>query len=248
MPIFGDDDSMETQSVAGSNYGFSAKRIGDLGATEYTLVGLAADVSTSVTDFAGAIESCVKEVVDSCRKSPRADNLMLRFTTFSTHLEEQHGFRQLSDCDPDKYTGCIQPRGMTALYDAAHNMVVSMGGYGKDLADQDYEVNGIMFVLTDGMNNSSTETASSVAEAVAKIRRDEALESMLTILIGVNITDPQISQYLKTFETEGKFDQYVELEKADASTLAKLAAFVSKSISSQSQSLGSGGASTVLSF
>lgn len=248
MPLFGDDDSMETQQVAGSSYGYSAKRIGELGATEYTLVGIAADVSFSIDGFEKGIEACVQEVVTSCRKSPRADNLMMRLTTFASDIEEAHGFIPLSECDPAKYKGCIVPRGQTALYDAAHNMVSAMGGYGRDLVAQDYEVNGILFIITDGLDNQSTETPASVAQAVSAIKKAEEMESMLTILIGVNITDSQISQYLKRFETEGKFDQYIELDNADASTLAKLAAFVSKSISSQSQSLGSGGASTVLSF
>ncbi len=247
MPIF-NDNTMENQQIAGSNYGFSAKRIGDLGATEYTLVGLTADVSSSVHYFSDGIEKCVKEVVSSCRRSPRCDNLMLRMTTFNQDIDETHGFRPLTDCDPDKYDGCINPNGMTALYDAAHNLVESVTQYGQDLSNSDFEVNGIIFVITDGMDNRSTETPASVAKAIERARQHEELEPVLTLLIGVNITDPQVSQYLKTFETEGKFDKYVELDNADEKTLAKLAEFVSKSISSQSQALGTGGSSTVLSF
>ncbi len=247
MPIFG-DEGMETQKVAGSNYGFSAKRIGDLGASEYTLVGITADVSSSVAGFRDGIEKCVKEVVSSCRRSPRCDNLMLRMSTFNQDIDESHGFRPLADCDPDKYDGVIQPQGMTALYDASHNMIESVAGYGKDLSKNDFEVNAIVFVITDGLDNRSTETPGSVAKAVERIRQQEELESVLTLLIGVNIVDQNVSQYLKKFETEGKFDKYVELDNADEKTLAKLAEFVSKSISSQSQSLGTGGASTVLNF
>ena len=44
------------------------------------------------------------------------------------------------------------------------------------------------------------------------------------------------------------FTQYIELADAKANTLAKLADFVSRSISSQSQSLNTGGPSKSLSF
>ena len=49
MPIF--TDGMDTKKLAGSHYGFSAKRIEDLGATEYTLVALTGDKSGSIDPF-----------------------------------------------------------------------------------------------------------------------------------------------------------------------------------------------------
>jgi hypothetical protein len=48
---------------------------------------------------------------------------------------------------------------------------------------------------------------------------------------------------LENFKNEAGIDQYINIGKADANTLAKLADFISKSISSQSQSLNSGGPS-----
>ncbi len=59
----------------------------------------------------------------------------------------------------------------------------------------------------------------------------------------VNINDAYISQRLQEFNKLVGFTQSLELDKADARTLAKLAEFVSKSISAQSQSLGKGGPS-----
>jgi hypothetical protein len=69
---------------------------------------------------------------------------------------------------------------------------------------------------------------------------------VLTILVGVNVKDPSVSQYLADFRKSACFDQYVELAKADAKTLANLARFVSHSISAQSQALGTGGPSQAL--
>lgn len=236
MPIF-DDDSMMQHNVAGSNYGFSAKRVEDLGAAEYTLVGLTVDVSWSVENFEKDIEKCVQEVVKSCQSSPRADNLMLRTVVFASDFEETHGFRPLAECDIDKYQGEFAARGYTKCFDATVSQLDSMSQYGKDLSKNDFDVNGILFVITDGMDNRSTFKPSDIKKRVAEMRNAEELESLVTILVGINITDPAIKQYLKDLEADGEFSKYIELDNAKASTLARLADFVSKSISAVSQEL-----------
>jgi len=246
MPIFTDD--MNTSTLVGSNYGYSAKRVETLGATEYTLVGVAADKSGSIDAFREEIEKCIKEIVKSCSHSPRADNLMMRLVTFDNHLEEIHGFRPLTECNVDSYTDTIQVGGMTALYDAACNVSESVIAYGQDLSNNDFDVNGIIFVITDGADNRSTMTATEVKKSLARAVQDEALESMMTILVGVNVNDPQISQYLKDLKDNAGFTQYVEIGDASANSLAKLADFVSRSISAQSQALGTGGPSQSLAF
>jgi len=246
MPIF--TDGMEAKKIKGSHYGFSAKRVEDLGATEYTLVALTGDKSGSIDSFRLEIENCIKEVVKACQHSPRADNLMMRLTTFDSNLEEIHGFRPLTECDVDGYTDCIQVGGMTALYDAACNAAESVTSYGKDLSENDFDVNAIVIVVTDGMDNRSTMTATEVKTRLADAVKSEALESVVSILVGVNVNDPTVSQYLKDLKDAAGFTQYVELADAKASTLAKLADFVSRSISSQSVALGTGGPSQSLSF
>ena len=60
------------------------------------------------------------------------------------------------------------------------------------------------------------------------------------MLVGVGVNSKGLSQELRSFERAAGFDRYIELDKADAPTLARLADFVSKSISMQSQSLATG--------
>jgi len=246
MPIF--TDGMDSHQLKGSNYGFSAKRVEDLGATEYTIVAITGDKSGSVDPFRLEIENCIKEIVKSCRHSPRADNLMMRLTTFDDSLEEIHGYRPLSECDVDAYTDCVRPGGMTALYDAGCNAVDSAAQYGKSLTENDFDVNAIVFVITDGMDNRSAMTASELKKSLERAVQSEALESIVSILVGVNVTDPGVSRYLTDLHQQAGFTQYVELGDAKANTLAKLADFVSRSISAQSQALGTGGPSQSLSF
>lgn len=246
-----DDPTMESHQIAGTNFGFSAVGIDDLGASEYTLVGIVADATPSVTDFKAEIEKAVAEVVKSCRHSPRADNLLMRVTQFNSGPDspfEVHGFKPLEGCNPDDYNDFLSLARLTALYDASTEMVESIVRYGKDLAENDYECNAIVFVITDGYDNQSTLTRKAVKDAISKAIQVEALESIVTVLIGVNVNEPTMSQFLKDFEKEAGFTQYVECDNADARTLAKLAEFVSKSISSQSQALGTGGPSQSLQF
>lgn len=246
MPLF--TDNMDSHAIQGSNYGFSAKRIDDLGATEYTLVGIACDGSSSVDAFRDEMEACVKEIVKACRHSPRADNLMMRMVLFNRQLQEVHGFRPLSECDVDQYTGSVQTGGTTALFDAACNIADSVNQYGADLVKNDFDVNGIVFVITDGADNASAMTPGEVRKSLERCVQSESLESIVSILVGVNVQDPQLSGLLTDVANTVGFTQYVELGNADASTLAKLADFVSRSISAQSQALGTGGPSKSLSF
>ncbi|MEM6296891.1 MAG: hypothetical protein AAGA54_36845 [Myxococcota bacterium] len=231
---------MDTHALPGSPYAFSAARPTDLGATEYTLVAIAADRSSSVSGFAKDIERCVAEVVRSCAKSPRSDNLMLRFTTFNQSVREVHGYRPLAACPPSDYDGSIRASGCTALCDAAYTAVQSLCTYGAQLEGHDFDVNGIVFVVTDGAENSSQATAAQIKAAIADARKRAQLSSVITVLVGVGVQDPTLSTMLADFKRAAGFDRYVELERADAATLASLADFVSRSISLQSQSLASG--------
>jgi len=250
MPRFTQDDTMETQQTFTGHFGFSATRIEHLGAAEYTLVSIAVDRSGSTESFRGEMIKTMKEIVKSCAHSPRSNNLLLRVTTFSDDLEEFHGFKPLSACKLEDYnTLFIGAGSMTALYDATRDAGESLLTYGEKLYRADFSINGILFVITDGLENASKyRFIDDVKQAIRLPVTKETLESLTTILIGVNITSPEVSAALNKFQTGANFTQYVEIGNATKSALAKLAQFVSRSISSQSQSLGTGGPSTPLTF
>jgi len=239
---------MKQHTIRGSHYGFSAARIDDLGSSEYTLATISADVSGSVGAFEKEIEKCIKEVVRACRHSPRADNLMLRTTMFDDTLTELHGFLPLTECHPDDYSGALRIGGATALYDAAHNSVTAIANYGETLSKAGFSVNAIAFVITDGMDNASQKSAKSLETAMRRALKSEALESLLTVLVGVGVRDATVSRYLSDLKRDAGFSKYIELDKADAAALAKLAEFVRGSIIAQSRALGSGSISQSLVF
>ncbi len=244
MPVF----DLTQNITPGSAYGFSSTRVEDLDAAEYTLVGITADVSGSVSMFRKDMEDAVKAAVAACRRSPRADNLIVRVTRFDDKLAEVHGFRPLSACPLGDYDGCLPTGGTTALYDAAHNAISALTTYARDLTDKGLSANGIVIVITDGGDNASSLSAASVRKAVQEAVTTEALESVRTILVGVNVQNASPSQLLDDFRKDAGFDQYIELDNADATTLARLADFMSRAIRSQSVALGSGAVSKSLTF
>ena len=247
MPIF-NDTTLDQITLPNSHYGYSATRLEELGATEYTVVTIACDVSGSTAAFTSEMEAAITRIVQACKFSPRADNLLLRLVAFDNTLSELHGFKLLENCQLVDYGGILRAGGATALYDAAENAVTSTIDYGQKLSAGDFAANAILFVITDGMDNASKLPAQAVKAALARAVVSEVLESIVSILIGVNIQDVEASRQLRQFHVAAGFTQYIELDKADTKTLARLAQFMSQSISAQSQALGTGGASQSLVF
>ena len=237
------DESMQSHKIGGS-FTFSAARVERLGATEYTLVTVAVDETGSVQGFSDQLREMLVTAVESCKKSPRSDNLLIRVITFGTQhkngVNEIHGFKPLGEIDTASYP-MIKPGGSTPLYDACYSAIGSQNVYGKKLVDQDFSCNGIVFIITDGGENASVATAQMVADEAKKSVSGEILESMISVLIGIN--GSSYSQWLSQFQKDAGLTQYIDAGDATPRKLAKLAAFVSKSVSSQSQALGTGGPS-----
>ena len=247
MPKLMGQNAMQTHQTL-HNFNFSAVDVKSLGASEYTIVTIAQDTSSSVTDFKKAMEDTLKQILEACKKSPRSENLLLRLVEFNSDIGELHGFRELKAIDPAEYDDILKPRGMTALYDGVLSATEAVEVYGKKLSSMDYRCNGVIFIITDGCENASVNKDSvELKKAFGRVRTNETLESLQTILIGVG-TDPQVMQILQDLQQAAGIDQFVDMGAATPAKLAKLAAFISKSISSTSQALGTGQPSQPLTF
>ena len=241
------DNGMQ-QLTTPSNFKFSGTTIDQLGASEYTIATIVLDASGSVGSFKPELEKCLKTILKSCKKSPRAENLMLRLVEFNDSVREKHGFRQLDTIDEKEYDNCVNPYGGTALYDAVLSSIEAVGVYGQQLKDQEFISNAVVYVLTDGMNNSGSATAKAIKKAIDKVRKDECLESIAVILLKVGAGDPEAAIALDAFAKDAEITQFEDLttlfqKLSPEGALAKIAGFVSRSISSTSQSLANGSAS-----
>lgn len=235
---------METHRIGG-NFTFQGARIEHLGATEYTLVTIAVDETGSVSGFEKELRESLITAVEACKKSPRSDNLLVRVITFSSvydnGVNEIHGFKPLAEIDPKDDYPDLRPGGMTPLCDACYSAVGAMNAYGKQLSDSDFGVNAIAFIITDGGENASVATMTMVKKEAEKSVTGEILESMVSVLIGINSN--QYAGELQVFKDEAELTHFINAGEATKAKLAKLAAFISQSASSQSQALGTGGPS-----
>jgi hypothetical protein len=251
-------DNLTVDEVNQTVHGFQYTNVSidKLGASEYTIVHMVADETGSVSSFKAALENMLVTSLDACKKSPRAENLLYRTTAFSARgggivqIRELHGFKLLNDLDPAMFKGALNPGGGTPLYDATMEAVDALFGYGQQLFKKKFMCNAILFVLTDGEENASGTIAdpAEIAKSIARIRSESIVESLRSVLIGVNDTDPRLKVCLEDFQKAAGIDEYVSIGDATAGKLAKLAQFVSQSVSSQSQALGSGGPSQPISF
>jgi len=75
MPIL-NDPSLDQVNLPNSHYGYSATRLEELGATEYTVVTIVCDVSGSTAAFTFDMEEAITRILQASKFSPRADNLL----------------------------------------------------------------------------------------------------------------------------------------------------------------------------
>jgi uncharacterized protein YegL len=250
MPKFTSSDEFIKLPGAG-NFQFSAVRIDELGASEYTLATVIVDASGSVHAFANQLILTVKSIVEACRKSPRAENLLLRVLYFNNQIYEVHGFKNLSEIELDNYDD-FTPTGMTCLFDATYDGIGATLEYSKRLVNQDFDCNGCVYIITDGMDNRSSMGPANIASSVDQALANEEIESINTILIGLH--DPslnwehEVKRALEVFKEKAQLTEFIDVGEATPKQLAKLQNWISQSISSQSQALGQGSPSQVLTF
>jgi hypothetical protein len=240
---------LQSFAVPGGGYGYTGANIDDLTSFENTLSTALLDESGSTNSFALAMEACVKEIVRSLRHSPVADKLLYRHCHFGTNFREVHGFKPLAECHEPDYDGCYAPGGTTALYDSSVAVLNATVDYAEKQAAKKYVVNGIAYTITDGCHYlpGGTVKKEDVKVAQAKAMTNESLESLITILIGVN-DDPGIQRDLEDYAHFVGYTRYIPIGEANEKTLAKIAGYISQSVVAQSQSLGTGGPSQSLTF
>jgi len=252
MPKYG-EDSLNTHQVG--HFGFTATNLDDLEAAGYTLATIVADRSGSTSGFQQPMEAALKASVQALRSSKTIDpeTIMLRVLTIDSDCDEQHGFIPLANIDLDRYDGMLAARGMTALFDGCINAAEAASEYGKQLIHDRFRANGILIVITDGANNagrfSSDHQVGEVSKAIKATQLKEHLESFTTILVAVNLETAGYEQALQKFHTDAGFTvPMISLKDANPATIAKIGKFIVDSVSSTSQSLGTGGPSQSIKF
>jgi len=249
-----EDEQIMTMPGAG-NVQFSAVRMSKLGASQYSLITILLDRSGSTKPFESDLIKLSKAIVETCnsKNNPRRENLLLRYLVFNDNITEVHGFKLLSSINTDDYEE-LESQGMTALFGATDDAVGATLTLSERLIGQDYDANGAIYIITDGMNNVySHATPETIADRIkSALGKETVIESLLTILIG--LYDPKVrwsdetKKALETFKDDAGLDAYIEAGKATPENLSKICNYVSGSISSVSQGLQTGVKSQPLTF
>jgi len=244
MKIADLNDTEARQTMGG--FEFSAAPLDELGASEYTLVGIVCDVSGSVSSWKQDLEKTLGTVLKACKQHPRAENLMLRTTTFNQDVDEIHGFVELVTMDDNAFHDALCCGGSTALREATLSGIEAVKAYGDALRDKRYNVNAALYIVTDGDDNASRGCpASQIKALIEEIRQQEKIESILTVLVGVG-TNQRLLDLLNNFQQEAGIDAFIRMGDATPKNLAKLGQFISDSVSSQSKDLNSGQSTQVM--
>lgn len=228
-----------------SNFQFSGVSLDNLTEEKYSLVTVVVDMSGSMSGYEREVENCCHRIVEACKLSPYRNNLLLRLVTFNYDIQEVHGFREITRLTPNEYSNKFRATGGTNLYPSTRTSVDASLAYARTLTAQDYQVNGVVYIITDGGDTSGTPL-STVKDALDVVKRAEVLDSLAVILIGIG---PQsVSAGLSNFHVQAGLTEFANLSdlvqhQSMTGALAKLGGMVSRSIVSTSRSLA-GGTST----
>ena len=210
--------------------------LASLDSSEYTLVSIIVDVSSSVQSFKKELRYALNSIIDACRASARSENILIGVIAFNGMVHELHDFKSLHDVtDYD-----LEPEGNTALFDATCFGLKKIKTFAEGLAGNSLDVNGIAFIITDGEDNNSSNSEYNVKEIVKEIKSNDDIGSVLTVLVGINQPEAGERGYLSNMRKKCDITHYIDIGNSTASNLGKMAQLVSESIIQQSESLASG--------
>ena len=250
MPIFDNTQTdMENFKITGGGaMEFSAAKPEKLGSSEYTLATIILDCSPSMKAVEAEIVEVARMIAADCKEMPRSESVMLRVLVFSNNVDEIHGFMPVNSIDLDLYDKIKCSGSHTSLYKSVFSGVGATIEYSKELYNNhDIDSNGAVYIVTDGLDNVGGISPDDIKDIIHL--SGESIESIISILIAVRDTnndwgDTEAS--LKRFKEDAELTEFIDAGQCDPKALAKIRGAVSASISSTSQSLGSGGPSQQL--
>jgi len=213
--------------------------------TQQTLATIMVDLSGSMGGFEDQVKKMLVLSVKSLKKLDYRDSIMLRVVYFSSRdsyssgIREVHGFTPIMDIDEDTAYFDIKAAGGTPLNDVWTSSVAATISYGETLGNNEFLVNGIEICITDGCESgASRSTESDIKSANLEATTSEKLESNISILVGIN--SDNCDRELEMFKNNAGIDHYLKAGDVNDKTIARLVGYISASVSSQSQAVGSG--------
>lgn len=181
------------------------------------------DVSPSISSYVQHLNHAFSDFVSTMQKSHVADKLLVSVVEFSDKVSVRTGFQPIAQLQSIDFT----PQGSgTALYDATLKGLENAVAYRKNLESSGVMAKTLLFVITDGEDNSSKVLAKKVkAEMQAVISNEKNAFSFVSVLFGVGNSN--------SFEKAQKDMGIQHLAQVGLSgdEIKKMIGFISQSIS-----------------
>jgi uncharacterized protein YegL len=146
---------------------------------------LIVDVSPSVHAYVNDLNNAFRDFLAEMQRSHIAEKLMVSVIEFNDQTTVRSGFQPVGTIDTAQIN--FRPCGAgTALYDAVLTGVTNAVTYRQNLENSGVNCKTLVFIITDGEDNSSAHPASKVKGILGAIMASEKNAfSFETILFGV---------------------------------------------------------------
>ena len=196
--------------------------------TEETInIVFAIDVSPSIQSYEDELNAGLNEFYETMQKSHVADKVMVSTITFNEKINVENGFQPIANLNPADYHASGSS---TSLYDAVLAALQNAITYRNDLQKSGVTVKTLLFVITDGMDNSSKESPSLIKDMISDITKDEKnVFTFSSVLFGIG----QEEDYFK----EAQEDMGIQHGAAVGTTgaeIRKMINLISSSVTSAS--------------
>ena len=185
------------------------------------------DTSYSVSTYINELNTAFNDFTESMQKSHVADKLFVSIVEFDKDVRVSSGFRPVSSIPTMDFSKNLG--GWTSLYDAVYTGLKNALDYRENLENSGVETKTLLFVITDGEDNSSSNPASKVKNVIAKLNKEEkSAFSFTSVLFGLGDQ--------ANFEKAQKDMGIEHLAKIGTSgdEIKRMIGFISQSISSVS--------------
>jgi len=182
------------------------------------------DVSPSIHTYVKDLNHAFNDFTETMQKSHVAEQLMVSIVEFCEKLEVKSGFQPIKQIPKMQF----KPTGAgTALYDAVQQGLKMALDYRENLEASGVMAKTLLFVITDGMDNSSSTPANVVKQKLENVLKEEKnVFSFTTILFGVGN-----AAYFEQAKDELGI-QHIAKVGTSGAEIRKMINFISQSISS----------------
>lgn len=181
------------------------------------------DVSPSINAYVQHLNHAFNDFVTTMQKSHVADKLLVSLIEFNEKVKIRNGFQPITQLNPIQFT---PSGGGTALYDATLKGLENAIQYRTNLEASGVLTKTLLFVITDGEDNSSKSLAKRVkAEMETVISKEQNAFSFVSILFGVG----NATSFQKAQQEMGI--QYLAQVGTSGDEIKRMIGFISQSIS-----------------